>query len=175
MVDMNNETITASTPAWTISCAAWKYANGYPDPHVCEISPMQYAHLSKRAKAQYDEKRRQEWDASAAGSAAYAALVLKAHADGLLDHRDNTIHRDARGVVAAELIRRDEKAKKDAEAAERASRQLAHADLVVGMEVFHPIYRECVIEKVNRKSVILRNEMGTIKACTHFLSRRASQ
>lgn len=169
---MNTTSTTETAPVWTMSRVAFKSANGYPDPYICEISPMQYAHLSKRAKAQYDEKRRQEWDASEAGGVAFRAAVLAAFNAGLVDRNTPNLSRDAREEIMGEIIRRDEAAKKAAEAAARAALELSHADLVVGMEVFHPVYRECVIEKVNRKSVILRNEMGTIKACTHFLSRR---
>jgi hypothetical protein len=54
----------ANTRPWCMTASQYQAAMGIKQPHIAEISPMQYAGLSRRGKAQYDAKRSAEWDAS---------------------------------------------------------------------------------------------------------------
>jgi hypothetical protein len=100
-----------------VTLAPWKYtayqyqaAMGVHEPHIAEISPMQYWHLSKRGKAQYDAKRSAEWDASAACKQEWRAAVIAAHDADEFNQHDPSTSDEARQAIAHEAQRRREAA-----------------------------------------------------------------
>lgn len=86
-------------PVWEISPSQYQAAIGVHQPWIAEISPMQYAGLSKRGKAAYDAKRAREWDASAAAKDHWRDLILEAHDAGLFNRNDAGVSREADNAV----------------------------------------------------------------------------
>jgi hypothetical protein len=143
--------------AWQTSANRWCALKGVDVPHACEISPAQYGLLSKRAKAEYDHKRTQEWDVTAAAKAEWQRLVLAAYAAG---EPDETASQEARAFYASALR---EQAKVRAQSELRARRDandLAISDCRAGDRVFSHSTGYAVITRVNRVSISVTTEGG---------------
>lgn len=93
---------------WKYTVGQYQAALGVYQPHIAEISPMQYAHLSKRGKRQYDTKRTQEWDASANAKRAWRAAVIAAHDADAFNQHDPSTSDEAREAIRYEERRRRE-------------------------------------------------------------------
>jgi preprotein translocase subunit YajC len=100
----------AAHEPWKYTAYQYQAAMGVHEPHIAEISPMQYAGLSKRGKAQYDAKRSAEWDASAACKQEWRALVMAAHDADAFNQHDPSTSDEARQAIAHEAQRRREAA-----------------------------------------------------------------
>ena len=112
------------TPIWQLSAMTWQERQGIHQPHICEISPHQYAGMSKRQQRAYDDKRRREWAASAHAKNLYAALVLAAFRAGEFSLDDPRVDSDAAGAVkTAQLTER------------KATKKLAWDDAVRANEI----------------------------------------
>lgn len=123
-------------PVWQLSRDAYQAHKGVHRPWIAEISPMQYAGLSKRARQEYDAKRSREWDASAACAQAYADACFAAYENDLriLEHPE--IHPDAKTAIFFAVKRRTEaldRARFDALSRENA---VEPADVQLGDRVF---------------------------------------
>ena len=112
---------------WTMSRSAWQHAQGIHQPHIGEISGVQLARMSKRARRVYDAKREREWDASSEAKQRYDRRVVEAHDAGEFAVGDATTHRDARAAVVASATRR-------AEAAQAAQWEGAQKDNVLSID-----------------------------------------
>jgi hypothetical protein len=97
-----------SEPVWKLSRDGWQARQGVHRPFIAEISPMQYAHLSKRGKSEYSAKRAREWDASDACGRAYAAACVEAVDANPAVLLDPELHPDARAAIRTERLRRSE-------------------------------------------------------------------
>lgn len=101
-----------SEPIWKMSRAQWQHAQGVKQPSIAEISPTQYAKLSRRAQRRYDAQRRVEWDASEECKRQYDQQVVAAYRDGWFEmgdaHEDaqRAVKRDAQRAVQAERAAR---------------------------------------------------------------------
>lgn len=93
---------------WTIGRDAYQARLGVTRPHIAEISPVQYALMSKRARKVYDAKRHAEWDASAECANQYARECVEAFiADpAILDRSE--LHREARTAIIQAQLRSNE-------------------------------------------------------------------
>lgn len=104
-------------PVWEISPSQYLAAIGVHQPWIMEISPLQYSRMSKRAKAQYDEKRRGEWQASADAAEQWRQLVMRAYAEGSFTTKTPGVSREARDVIwsmeaaRSEALRAEERRK----------------------------------------------------------------
>lgn len=104
-------------PAWTISASAYQASKGVHQPWIAEISPWQYANMSKRGKARYDERRSREWQASADCKGDFARECVEAYDRGEIvvdggrwfDHPD--LSRDAKDAIWGEVLAREKRAK----------------------------------------------------------------
>ena len=82
---------------WTMNGSMWLSAHNIHEPWIAEISPMQYARMGKAAKARYDKKRNQEWEAASKGKAEWAKAVFDAHKAGMFEFGDKDVHPEAGG------------------------------------------------------------------------------
>lgn len=108
MIDANE-----GLPVWQTGRDHFQSRAGVHRPWIAEISPMQYAGLSKRGKVEYDAKRSREWQASADCAAEYAAACFAAWETDASIYTDPRIHPDAKTAIFHERLRR-EKAAADA-------------------------------------------------------------
>lgn len=86
-------------PIWEITSGQYLAAIGVHQPWIMEISPLQYSRMSNRAKTQYDEKRRGEWQASADAAEQWRQLVVRAYAEGLVTPKTPGVSREAWDVM----------------------------------------------------------------------------
>lgn len=98
--------IAKDVPAWKLSASQYCTQQGVEEPWIAEISPMQLGLMSKRARAQYDEKRRAEWAASAACKAEWRQKVVEASVSGVFDWHNPSadLHPEAREAAIAAYI-----------------------------------------------------------------------
>lgn len=98
--------IAKDVPAWKLSASQYCAQQGVEEPWIAEISPMQLGLMSKRARAQYDEKRRAEWAASGACKEEWRQEVVKASVSGVFDWRKPPadLHPEARDAAIAAHI-----------------------------------------------------------------------
>lgn len=140
---------------WKYSASAYQAVMGVHQPYIAEISPMQYAHLSKRGKAQYDAKREHDWDASAACKAEWRRLVIEAHDASRFHYKDADVEPEAKHAVIGERIDRDKKAKRAAIDAALADNKITDvSQLKVGDRIFDMAGGwHGTVTKVNKVSV----------------------
>ena len=149
---------------WAVSAAAWQHAQGIHQPHIGEISPVQYARLSGRSRRSYDAERHAEWDASANVKREYARLVLEAHDAGTFALGDTDVHPDAERAVRAA-----HRARVQAEQAARweqaqADNQLSIAEISVGDRVWVVMGGHYgTVTKVSKKSIRVKCETAYLK------------
>lgn len=93
--------IAKDIPAWKLSASQYCTQQGVKEPWIAEISPMQLGLMSKRARAQYDEKRRAEWAASGACKEEWRQKVVEASVSGVFDWRKPPadLHPEARDAA----------------------------------------------------------------------------
>ena len=156
----------ASTEAvdrpWGVSAGMYQAALGVHAPWIAEISPMQYAHMGKAAKAAYDRKRAGEWEASGQAKEQWRQAVLAAFRDGKFDLKDAAVHPDAKSAVLA--WQRDQEAA--AAKAARADKDRENAITDVGQikvgdtvfDIMSHAYEK--VTKVSRKSVTVAGRFG---------------
>lgn len=145
-------------PAWKTTPSMYLAAHGIHEPWIAEISPAQYAGLSKRGKAAYDEKREAEWEASARGKRAWLEEVIEAVRSGEYDAATAS---DAARDAVAHVRRVEEKERAERARQERyaANRAVTLDALSVGARVFDVMGGHyAVIVKKNRSTVRLRAE-----------------
>lgn len=156
---------------WKYSPTQYQAILGVHQPHIAEISPMQYASLSKRGRAQYDAKRTQEWDASFACKEAWRTAVIAAHDAGRFDPAGSEVSEHARTAVWAEGKRREEVVKACHMEDARQRNRITSADQIsVGDRVYSLMCRKYgTIVKKSAKSVRLQLDnppawmTGTVK------------
>jgi hypothetical protein len=173
---MTTTTANERPKVWTIGVQAWQALEGVHQPWICEISPMQFAHMSKRAKAQYEEKRHREWQASSDCKTRYREAVVAAFDRGEFTLETPDVHPDASERVFWALRDRREAAEKFKKLAALNANEIASVDeLNVGDRVYSIIYGRYVeVVKINRKSVRVRDEAGdTYPMDVRTLQRRS--
>jgi hypothetical protein len=99
---------------YEVTSGQYRSIMGIHQPWIGEISPVQYARMSDRAKRAYDEKRHREWSASAEGAAQWQRMVEALALAGEIDTKTPGMFDETRGIVA--LIGR-RRAEQEAEAA----------------------------------------------------------
>lgn len=139
---------------WKFSASQYQVAKGVHQPHIAEISPMQFAHLSKRGKVQYEAKRRQEFQASADIKSEWRDKVEKAYGDGKINKDTPGLSKEARSVLIHSDIRRKKEGVKAAEkAADEAATIRSTSEIQKGEELDHPIYKRVRVVRVSPKSI----------------------
>lgn len=122
---------------WQMNQSQYQSSLGVHQPHIAEISPMQYAYMSKRQQAAYDVKRAAEWDASANCKQQWADLVYAAFLAGEFSLTDPTASREAIDSVRLSRVREQ---KMDVEArltqAQKDNNITSPADVEIGDRVF---------------------------------------
>ena len=114
------EAIDTSKP-WAITSSQYLTAKKIKEPWIAEISPMQYARMSKSQKNQYDKKRSQEWGAAAKGRAEWRKEVIDAHSKNQFAIRDPDVTPEARSAVLQKAI--DDKASYKKEIQDKAHKE----------------------------------------------------
>jgi preprotein translocase subunit YajC len=148
-----------------VGASAYQAVLGVHAPWIAEISPMQYAAMSKAAKAAYDKKRAGEWVASAAVKDQWRAAVLQAYAAGKFRREDPDVHPDADMVVfAAQRQAAQDAAAQQAQARGREN-AITRADQVkVGDRVWvlmSGTYE--TVTRVSQKSVSVTGRFGPMR------------
>lgn len=160
-------------PAYTTNPTRYAWQRGIERPYACEISPTQYALLSKRGKREYDAKRRRDWDAWAEIVTEWKAEIIEAHEAGKIRKADLNDE-------AADVIKRYEHDKRE-KAMQRAAEilrgrwatLLSEKPLKAGDTIVHSIYGEGLAVKINRKTVVMRTSHGNdIKCDKWHISRK---
>ena len=149
---------------WKFSASQYQIVHGVSQPHIAEISPMQYAHLSKRGKKEYDEKRNKEWQASADIKSEWREKVRKAADDGRINKDTPSLSEEARSTIIHRGIEKDkEKAKRDEAAAAEANTVRKIDDIEKGQELHHNIYERVRVVRKSKKSirVLILNRDGS--------------
>ena len=150
---------------WTVGASAYQAALNVHEPWVAEISPMQYASMSKSAKAQYDKKRAGEWAASAVAKDKWRQAVLKAHAEGRFQRKGADVHPDA-DMVVFQAQQAAEKSVAAAQAKERGRENaITRADQVKVGDVVWVVLSGSyqTVTKVSQKSVMVTGRFGPMK------------
>lgn len=107
---------------------------GIHQPWIAEISGVQYARMSERAKRAYDEKRSREWGASAAGASQWQSMVETLALAGDIDLSTPGLSDEARGAVALIDRRRAEQAAETARVERERRRALAETQATQATE-----------------------------------------
>ena len=95
-------------PAWQMNASEYQSSIGVKQPWIAEISPYQFANLSKRAKAEYEANRRLEWQASADAKAEWRDKVMQAYDKGEITLDTPGLHDEVKRAIRSELQARDE-------------------------------------------------------------------
>lgn len=160
---------------WKISASRWLSINNIKEPWIAEISPYQYASMSKSEKARYDKKRDAEWAKSSDAKKEWAFLVYKAYKNGEFNLNDKDVHPEAKHAAKIGKYREDTEAKEKAfEKADKENRIKDTLKLKVGDRVYSVMFRDYVeIKKVSKKSVIVDHkgrQMKTSPMALNWLS-----
>lgn len=148
-------------PAYTMSKSQYQARSGVHQPMICEISPMQYQGLSKRARREYDAKREREWNASAEIKQAYTREVIAAYDAGEIDADTPGIHADAKSAILSERVRRSKQEAEERYEAARRENEIRSADeLKIGDRVHSLMVGYGEVVKINQKSVRIQSERG---------------
>lgn len=130
-----------SPQVWTMNASQYQLLKGVHQPWIAEISPMQYAYLSKRGKSAYDAKRTREWDASTECKQDYANEVIEAFKSGSFALSDPDASEDAKRVIYNHMRDSAENARSAAlQSALKENRILSASELAIGDRVFHLMY-----------------------------------
>lgn len=157
--------IENETPVWRMSRDGWQAKQGVHRPWICEISPMQYAHLSKRGKAEYDAKRAREWQASADCAQAYSDACFAAYQADLRVLNDPEIHPDAKSAIFYAVKRQEEQAQRARfDALQRENTIASTAEVEIGDRVYWLLgSRYVTITKKSKVSLRGTDERGEYK------------
>ena len=93
---------------WEITSSMYRARRGIHQPHIGEISGVQYGRMSGAARRRYDTKRHEEWETSAQGARAWEQEVIDAFNRGEFDLDDPEVDREARSVILSAQIRQKE-------------------------------------------------------------------
>lgn len=149
---------------WTMNGSMWLSAKGIHEPWMFEISPFQYARMSKSQKNAYDKKRNKEWNDSSKGKEEWANAVYDAFKNKEFDLNDKDVHPDA--IDAAKIGKViEDKAEKEAalKKALKENRIMDASVLEKGDKVFSVIYRRYgQVVKTGKKSVSVDMGGGNI-------------
>lgn len=153
---------------WTYSPASWLYANNVHQPWIGEISGMQYAGLSKRAKKAYDEKRAREWQRAGDEKDKWLALCLAAYDAGEFTLDSPELHDEAKDWIVRSLAKRkQDAAKSEYDKRYDENRRVDIAKLEVGGKVWDFIARQYgTLTKKSKLSVRLKYEKPLYGNCT---------
>jgi len=88
-----------TAPIWELNPSMYLSQQNIHEPWIAEIAIPQYQSLSKRGKAQYDQKRHREWDASAKGKAEWQDFVWDAYLKGKFDLNTPNVSRETKSVI----------------------------------------------------------------------------
>lgn len=148
---------------WTINGSQWMAIQNIHEPWIAEISPIQYARMSKRAQAAYDKKRSAEWQASGDAKQTWEKAVIDAYNKGKFNINDRDVHRDAKSAISSGKIRAKESNKKaKIEKAHTSNRISSTSEVKVGDRVYYIIYRKYAdVVKVNKKTVRIKFDDGS--------------
>lgn len=130
---------------WKLSSGAYKTAKGVHQPHIAEISPMQYANLGSRQKAAYDAERSKAWGASAEAHKEWAGKVADAHAAGKISKDTPGLSSEARGVIAGREVEAQHASVDREHAAAKAANRVTYDDAKKGDVVHVPRYGAVVV------------------------------
>lgn len=136
MAEVREGSKTLPRPVWQMSRDGYQACMGVHRPYIAEISPMQYAGLSKRGRAEYDAKRSQEWAASAECAAEYARACFEACEADPSIYQDPAIHPEAKSAIFHERERREKAAAKARFDVLSAENRVEPADVQVGDRVY---------------------------------------
>lgn len=127
----------ANRPIWTLTHTQYLILQNVHQPHIAEISPMQYGMMSDRARGKYQEQRSREWSASGACKAEFDRLVFEAFKRGEFKRTDEGVSQDAKSAVIY-LTAQENKAARDERIREaRRENQILHVDdAEVGDKIF---------------------------------------
>jgi hypothetical protein len=88
-----------TAPIWELNPSMYLSQQNIHEPWIAEIAPTQYARMSKRAKAEYDQKRHREWEASAKGKSEWKAGVWQAFKEGKFNLNTPNISKETKDII----------------------------------------------------------------------------
>jgi hypothetical protein len=147
--------LTKDDPLWTMSPSAYLAIMGVKEPHIMEISPVQLARMSKRARREYDAKRHKEWNASGEAKQKWRQGVIDAYEAGKVSLDDPKLHPEAKSAILGHRVDQKKKSKEELKEAARKANQInGPEDLKVGDRVFTIMGNHYgTVTKVSKKSI----------------------
>lgn len=147
---------------WAMNAREYQRIMGVHEPWIAEISPAQYAGMSKREKKWYDEKRAKEWKASADIKAEWREKVTEAYKKGVIDLNAPNLSEDAKSVIIHYDIEQDRVEFETILNEVRKQSTIRSMDeITVGDSVFFIMTRNYhTVVKKHKKTVKLDNEMN---------------
>lgn len=126
---------------WEYSASQWKIVHNIHQPHIAEISPMQYWHLSKQGKRRYDAKRDAEWQASSDGWDDWRDAVIEAYDAGDVTRDTPGIHQEAHYLIlSVEVARTKQRATAEQQEKLAANQYSSVDEIEKGQQVYYLIY-----------------------------------
>lgn len=157
---MENEYTIKGEKVWEMDAQRYQYLMGVHQPWIAEISPAQYAGISKRARREYDKKRSAEWQASYDIKQEWYEKVTQAYVLGKFKLEDPGVSDAVKTAVwRYETDLKEEREKVAQEQARKENQIISVDELVIGDRVHSIMYREYgVVIKKFKKSVRIRWE-----------------
>lgn len=151
MIRITIDEVTAQP--WNYSASQYQYASGVHQPHIAEISPMQYANLSKSGRKRYDDKRSNEWQASIDIKQQWANAVMSAFDAGTIT-LTTPMHEDALHMIRRELRHREEEQAAETKRQAMKSNLITSKDQVtIGQRIYTHMGGYAFVRKINQKSI----------------------
>lgn len=153
---------TAEERPWELSLQQYLAIKGAPPGGIMlDVSPTQYARMSKAQKRRLDAKKKQESDTRAFYKKQWEKAILEAYEEGKIS-KDDLKKSRAHGMSdydASSVIYNYEsrKAKAFKTGAERYRRIRSISEIQKGDKLFHLAYKDVTVVKVSGKSVRVRN------------------
>jgi len=145
---------------WKMTPDQYQSIKGIHQPWIAEISPAQFAGLSKRQKGEYEAKRSKEWQASADVKAEWRNKVVAAHERGEFSLDDPNITKEAKDAIRSAIRIEEESRSKAALQQAHKENQIKSVDEIKeGDRVFDLMVRQYgIVKKKFKNSVKLELE-----------------
>lgn len=138
---------------WEFSPLQYQLAHGVDQPFIGEISGVQHSRLSKRGKAQYEAKRRADWQASADAKNEWAERVQKAYEDGSITKNTPGLSEDAKNaIIRIDISKKAAKERAGQEAKQKDNLISSLDQLEKGQILYSNMYGAVGVVRVSPKS-----------------------
>lgn len=160
-----DKTREINVPVWRMTASEYQSRIGVHQPWIFEISPSQFAAMSKRQQKEYEQKRAREWQASADAKREWRELVVQAYERGEFTLQTTGLSDEAKFVVLDYL--REKAEQHIAEYRDRAvkANEIRNIENVSVGDIIYVIIicGYAKVMKVNRKSIVVLTQQGLLK------------